>query len=152
MVDPTANKVLPGCHRSGVTILVRGCVGGRRLVRAGARLGTSIGKVSSFTTVVTPPISRVLYWHLDGLFSLHILASWCNGPSDVGALYQLALWSLVALHGSLGSLLELSYDLLLRSTLDRYDRWHTYLGPGIVATLSLALLLPLVIHDTMKVL
>jgi hypothetical protein len=85
MVDPAVNKVLSGCHKSRVTILVRDCVGGRHLVGAGAQLGTSTGKVSSFTTVVTPPISRVLYWPLDGLLSLHILASWCIGLSDIGA-------------------------------------------------------------------
>jgi hypothetical protein len=83
---------------------------------------------------------------------LHILASWCSGLSDVGALYELALWSLVALHGSLGSLLQLSSRLLLRSMLDRYGRWHSYRGPRVVATMSLALLLPLAIHDTMSVL
>jgi hypothetical protein len=34
MVDPTVNKVLLGCHRSWVAILVGDCVGGRRLVEA----------------------------------------------------------------------------------------------------------------------
>jgi hypothetical protein len=75
MVDPTTNEVLSGCHESGVTIPVRDCIGGRCLDGAGAWLGTSIIKVSSFTTVVTHPISGVLYWPLDGLLSLHILAS-----------------------------------------------------------------------------
>jgi hypothetical protein len=71
---------------------------------------------------------------------------------DVGALYELALWSQVALHGSLGSLLELSFGLLLESTLDRFGRWHTYLGPGVVATLTSVLLLPLAFHDTTMIL
>jgi hypothetical protein len=70
----------------------------------------------------------------------------------VGALYELALWCLTALHGSLGSLLELSSGLLLESTLDRSGRWHSYLGPGVDATLTLALLLLLVFHDTTVVL
>jgi hypothetical protein len=152
MVDPTASEVLPGCHGSGVTILIRDYVGGRRLVGAGARLGTSTGEVSFFTTVVTPPISGVLYWPLDSLLSLRILASWRSSLSDVGALYELALWSLVALRGSLESLLKLSSGLLLRNTLDRSDRWHTYPRPGVVAPLPLTLLLPLMIHDTMAVL
>jgi hypothetical protein len=56
------------------------------------------------------------------------------------------------LHGSLGSLLELSSRLLLKSTLDRSGRWNSYLGPGVFCTLSLSLLLPLVIHDTTVVL
>jgi hypothetical protein len=60
MVDPAVNKTLLGCHRSGVAILVRGYVGGRRLDGAGAQLGTSTSEVSSFTTVVIPPLSRVL--------------------------------------------------------------------------------------------
>jgi hypothetical protein len=72
--------------------------------------------------------------------------------SDVGAFYELELWCLVAMHGHLRSLLELSSGLLLRYTLDRSGIWHTYSGPGVVATLSLALLLPLAIHDTMVVL
>jgi hypothetical protein len=101
-------------------------------------LGQAIAK-SCFTTVVTPPISGVLYWPLNGLLSLHILASWSSGLSDVGVLYELALWSLVALHGSPGSQLKLSSRLLLRNTLDRPGRCHTYPGPGVVATLSLAL-------------
>jgi hypothetical protein len=104
MVHPVVNKVLPGCYRSGVTIPVRDRIGGRHLVGAGARLGTSTIELSSFTIVVTPPISGVLYWPLDSLLSLHILASWSSGLSDVGVLYELALLSLVALHGSLGSL------------------------------------------------
>jgi hypothetical protein len=114
MIDPTANKILSGYHRSGVTIPIRNCIGGRRLVGVVARLGRRRCKVSSLTTVVAPSISRVLHWPLDGMLSLHILASWSNGLSDVGALYERALWSLVALHGGLGSLLELSSGLLLR--------------------------------------
>jgi hypothetical protein len=55
MIDPTVNKVLSVYHRSGVAIPVRDCVGGRRLVGAGTRLGTSTREVSSFTTTVTPP-------------------------------------------------------------------------------------------------
>jgi hypothetical protein len=41
MVDPTANKFLLGCHRSGVTIPVRYCISGMGLVGVGAQLGTS---------------------------------------------------------------------------------------------------------------
>jgi hypothetical protein len=63
-------------------------------------------------------------------------------------LYELVLQSLVALHCSLGSLLELGSRLLLGSTLDRSDRWRAYLGPRLVATLTLALLLKLAFHDT----
>jgi hypothetical protein len=84
--------------------------------------------------------------------SLHVLASWSNGLSDFGALYEWVLCSLVALHGRLGSLLELSSGLLLRCMLDRSSGWYTYLGSGVVATLSLVLLLPLMVHDTMEVL
>jgi hypothetical protein len=40
----------------------------------------------------------------------------------------------------------------VRCTLDRSDRWYTYLGSGVVATLSLALLLPFMVHDSMVVL
>jgi hypothetical protein len=57
------------------------------------------------------------------------------------------LRGLVALHHSLGSLLELSSRMLLRRTLDRSDIWHTYPGPGVVTTLTLTLLLPLAFHD-----
>jgi hypothetical protein len=152
MVDPAVNEVLLGCHGSGVTILVRDCIGVWHLVGAGARLGTSTSEVSSFSLVVTPPISGVLYWPLDGLLSLHNMASWSSGLSDIAPLYQLALWSLVPLHGSLGSLLKLSSGLLLRNTVDRSGRWHTYPGPGVIATLPLVLLLPLTIHDTTVVL
>jgi hypothetical protein len=115
-------------------------------------LGQALGEVSSFTTTVTSPIPRVLYWPLDRFLPLHILTSWSSSLSDVGLLYELVLQSLVALHGSLGSLLELSSELLLRSTLDRSSTWHIYLGLGVVATLTLALLLPLAIHDTTVVL
>jgi hypothetical protein len=152
MVDPARNKILSGCHRSGVTILVRDCVGGRHLVGAVAWIGTSSCEVSSFTIVVAPSISRVLHWPLDSMLSLHILASRSSGLSDVGAMYELALWSLIALHYRLGSLLEQSSGLLLRCMLDRFGRWHTDPGPRVVATLSLALLLPLMIHDTMVIL
>jgi hypothetical protein len=122
-----------------------------RLVATVARLETDTCEVSSLTTVVAPSISRVLHWPLDGMLSLHILVSWSSGLSDVGALYELTLWSLVALHGHLGSLLELSSGLLLICTLDRFDRWYTYPGSRVV-TLSLALLLPLTVHDTTTVL
>jgi hypothetical protein len=105
MIDPTVNKILSGCHRSKVTILIRSCISGRRLVGVIAWLGTSTCEVSSLTIVVAPSISKVLHWHLDGLLSLHILASWSSSLSDVGALCELALWSLVALHGHLGSVL-----------------------------------------------
>jgi hypothetical protein len=40
---PAIKKVLPGCHKSGVSILVGDCIGGRRLVKAVARLGTNTG-------------------------------------------------------------------------------------------------------------
>jgi hypothetical protein len=144
MVDPTAYKVLSGYHRSGVAISIRGCVGGRRLVEAVARLGTSTGEVFSLIAIEAAPICRVPHWHLK---QLHIQNSRGSSLGSVGALYKLTLRSLVALHCSLGSLLELSSELL-GSTLDRSDRWHTYLGPGVVATLTLALLLPLVFNDT----
>jgi hypothetical protein len=61
MIDPAVNKILLGCHRSGVTILVRRCIGGRRLVGAIAWLGTSTCEVSSLTIDVEPSISRVLH-------------------------------------------------------------------------------------------
>jgi hypothetical protein len=66
-------------------------------------------------------------------------------------LYELALQSFVALHCSLGSLLELSSGLLLGSTVDRSGRWHTYPRPVVVAILTLTLLLLLAFHDTMVV-
>jgi hypothetical protein len=152
MIDHAVNKVLPGCHRSGVSIPIRDCIGGRRLVGVGARHGTSTGKVSPITTIETPPIRRVLHWPLNGLLLLHILTSRGSRLGDIGELYELALQSLVALHGSLGSLLELSSGLLLGSTLDWSGRWHTYPKPGVAATLTLSLLLPFVIHDTTTVL
>jgi hypothetical protein len=152
MIDPAVNKILLGYHRSGVTIPVRNYIGGRRLVGAIARLGASTCEVSSLTTVVAPSISRVLHWPLDSLLSLHVLASWTNDLSDVGALYERVLWSLKALHGLLESMLELSSGLLLRCTLDRFDRWYAYPGSGVVVTPSLAVLLPLTVHDTTAVL
>jgi hypothetical protein len=75
MIDPAMNKIQSGCHRSGVSIPVRSCIGGMRLVGTIVWLGTSTCKVSSRTTVVAPSISTVLRWPLDGLLSLHILAS-----------------------------------------------------------------------------
>jgi hypothetical protein len=45
MVDPATNDVLLGCHRSGVTILVRDCISGRHLVGAVVWLGTSNSEV-----------------------------------------------------------------------------------------------------------
>jgi hypothetical protein len=148
MVYPTANKVLLSCHRSGVAIAVGDCVSGRRLVEAVARFGTSTSEVSSLTAIEAPPISRVLHWPLNGLQPRHVLTSQGSSLGGVGAFYELVLWSLVALHCSLGSLLQLCSRLLLGSTLYRSGRWHTYLGPRVVATLSLALLLPLMLHDT----
>jgi hypothetical protein len=55
------NKVLSGCHRNGVAILVGDYVGGRRVVEAVALLGTSTGEVSSLTTIEASPIHRVLH-------------------------------------------------------------------------------------------
>jgi hypothetical protein len=121
MIDPALNKIIPSCHRSGVTIPIWNCIGGRCPVGVIAWLGISTCEVSSFTTVAAPSISRPL----DSLLSLHILASWGSGLSDVGALYEQLFWSLVALHGHLGSLLELSSGLLLRCTLDRSGRWYS---------------------------
>jgi hypothetical protein len=151
MVDPAMIKVLSGCHMSVVAIAVGDCIGGRRLVEAVVWLGTSTGEVSSLTTIEAPPVRRVLHWPLNSLLPLRILTSWDSSLGGIGALYELALRSLVALHCSLGSLLELSYGLLLGSLLDRSDRWLTYLGAGVVATLTLALLLPLALHETMVV-
>jgi hypothetical protein len=61
MIDPAVKKILLGYQRIGVTILVRSCIGGKRLVGAVVWLGTSICEVSSLTTVVAPSISRVLH-------------------------------------------------------------------------------------------
>jgi hypothetical protein len=61
MVDPATNKALPGCHRSGVTIPISECIGGRRLAGAVAQLGTSASEVSPFTTIEALPIHRVLH-------------------------------------------------------------------------------------------
>jgi hypothetical protein len=91
MVDPATNKVLPSYHRSGVAISVGDCTGGRRLVGAIARLGTSTGEVSFLTTIETPPIHRVLHWPLNGLLPLPILTSQDNSLGDIGALYELVL-------------------------------------------------------------
>jgi hypothetical protein len=151
MVDPATNKVLSGYHRSGVAIPVGGCIGGRHLVEAVAPLGTSTGEVSSLTAIVAPSIPRVLHWTLNGLVALHILTSQGSSLGGTGVLYELALRSLIVLHCRLGSLLELSSRRLLGSTLDRFSRWHTYLGPGVVATLTLVLLRPLAPHDTTTV-
>jgi hypothetical protein len=107
MVDPALKKVLAGSHRSGVAIPVGHYVGGRRLVGAVAQLGASTGKVSFLTAIKTPPIYRVLHWPLDGWLPLPIMTSQESSLVDVGALYELVFQSLVALHGSLGSLLEL---------------------------------------------
>jgi hypothetical protein len=92
MVDPVANKVVPGCHRSGVAIAVGDCIGGRHLVEAVARLGTSTGEVSSLTTIGAPPILRVLHWPLIGLLPLHVMPSQGSNLGGVGALYELVLW------------------------------------------------------------
>jgi hypothetical protein len=51
MIDPASNKVLSGCHKSGVSIVVGDYIGGRRLVKVVARLGTSTGEVSSLATL-----------------------------------------------------------------------------------------------------
>jgi hypothetical protein len=61
MVEPVANIVLPGYHKSGVAISVGECVHGRRLVEAVARLGTSTSEVSSLTTIEALPIHTVLH-------------------------------------------------------------------------------------------
>jgi hypothetical protein len=149
MVDPAVNKVLSSCHGSGVAISVGGYIGGRRLVEVVAWPGTSTSEVSTLTAIVVPSIPKVLQWPLNGLLVLHILTSRGSSLGGVGALYELALWSPIALHCPLGSLLKLSSGWLLESTLDRSSRWHTYPGTGVVATRTLAFLLPLEFHDIM---
>jgi hypothetical protein len=61
MVDPAMNKVLSGCHKSGVAIPIGGFNGCRHLVEAVARLGTSTGEISSLTAIVAPSIPKVLH-------------------------------------------------------------------------------------------
>jgi hypothetical protein len=61
MIDLAVNKVLSGCHRSGVAIPVGDCIGSMCLVGAVVQLGTSTGEVSPITTIVTPPIPKVLH-------------------------------------------------------------------------------------------
>jgi hypothetical protein len=107
--------------------------------------------VSSFATIEALPIHTVLLWPLSVLLPLPILTTQVSNLQSVGALDELALQGLVALHCSLGSLLELWSGLLLRGTLDRSNIWHTYPRPGIITTLTLALLLPLAFHDTVTV-
>jgi hypothetical protein len=76
MVDPALNKVLPGCHKSGVGNAGGDCIGGRHLVDVVARHGTSTGKVFSFATFKALPIRGVLNWPLNSLLPLSILTSW----------------------------------------------------------------------------
>jgi hypothetical protein len=105
-------------------------------------------EVSSFTTIKALPIHRVLHWPLSDLMPLHILTSQVSNLESIGTLDGLSLQGLVALHCSLVSLLELGSRLLLQGTLDWSGRWYTYLGPGVVTTLTLSLLLPIAFHDT----
>jgi hypothetical protein len=98
MIDPASNKVLSGCHKSGVAIVIGDCIGGRCLVKVVARLGTSTGEVSSLATIEALPICGVLHWPLNGLLPLHILSSQVSSLESIGALDELVLRGLVALH------------------------------------------------------
>jgi hypothetical protein len=72
-------------------------IGGRRLVKVVARLGTSTGEVSSLATIEALPICGVLHWPLNGLLPLHILTSRVSSLESIGALDELVLRGLVAL-------------------------------------------------------
>jgi hypothetical protein len=108
--------------------------------------------VCSLTTIEALPSHGVLHWPLNGLLPLHILTSRVSSLENNGALDELALRGLKALHCDLGPLLELGSELLLQGTLDRSSRWCTHAVPGIATTLTLALLLMLALHDTATVL
>jgi hypothetical protein len=61
MVDLASNKVLPSCDRSGVAVMVGSYIGGRCLIEAVLKLGTSTGEVSSFAIVKALLICTVLH-------------------------------------------------------------------------------------------
>jgi hypothetical protein len=136
------------CHMVDFAIAVEDIIGGRCLVEAVVWLGTSTIEVSSLATIEAHPIRRVLHWPLSSLLSLHVPTSRVSSLESIGALDELSLWGLIALHCGLGSLLELGSRLLLRGTLDRSGKWYTYLRPGVVTTLTLVLFLLLAFHDT----
>jgi hypothetical protein len=113
MVDSTSCEILPGRHGSRVATAVGNFICCRCLIKAVTRLGASTGKMPSLATIEALPIIGVLHGPLSSLLSLHILTSRISRLESIGALDDLMLWGLIALHGGLGPQLELG-PLLLR--------------------------------------
>jgi hypothetical protein len=89
MVDSPSSIVLSGSNRHRVGSTGRGRCSCSRLIRAGARIRTSIGKMIFLSTSIALPLSQ--HWVLGSLSPLNILISSSRSLEIVGALNHLIL-------------------------------------------------------------
>jgi hypothetical protein len=89
MIDSPKGVVLLGSNRNGVGSTGRGRCSYSRLTDMSARIGTSIGVMSLFTTAIAPTVS--LLWVLGNLGPLNTLIPSSRGLEVVGVLNHLTL-------------------------------------------------------------
>jgi hypothetical protein len=91
MIDSPMGVVLLGSNRNRVGSMGRGRCSYSRLTDTSARIGTSIGVMSLFTTAIAPMVSLLRV--LGSLGPLNTLIPSSRGLEVVGALNHLTLWS-----------------------------------------------------------
>jgi hypothetical protein len=89
MIDSPMGVVLLGSNRNRVGSMGRGRCSYSRLTDTSARIGTSIGIMSLFTTAIAPMVSLLRV--LGSLGPLNTLIPSSRGPEVVGALNHLML-------------------------------------------------------------
>jgi hypothetical protein len=105
MIDPPTGVVLLGRNRNCVGSMGRGRCSYSRLIDTSARIGTSIGIMSLFTTVIAPMVSLLRV--LGSLGSLNTLIPSNRSLEVVGALNHLTLWGRESLFSCLRPWLKL---------------------------------------------
>jgi hypothetical protein len=105
MIDSPTGVVLLGSNRNRVGSMGRGRCSYSGLIGMSARIGTSVGIMSLFTTVVAPTIS--LLQVLSSLGPLNTLIFNSRNLEIVGALNPLTLWGRESLSSCLRPWLKL---------------------------------------------
>jgi hypothetical protein len=89
MIDSSSSVVLLGGNRNGVGSISRDGCSCSWLIRARARVGASVSKMTFLSIGETPPIC--LQWVIGSLHPLSILISSSSGPEVVGGIESLGV-------------------------------------------------------------
>jgi hypothetical protein len=142
MIDSPTGIVLLGSNRNRVGSTGKCRCSYSRLINTSAWIGTSIGVMSLFTTVIAPTISLLRV--LGSLGSLNTLIPSSRSLEVVGALNHLMLLGRESLSNCLRPWLKLR--------LSRTEHRSSNTGPGATARLMLTHQLTFVLHHSSAIL